>query len=228
VSFDAEEVRDMKAQVLRALRPMVADDVQRSCVRGQYEGYLEEPGVEPQSRTPTYSALRVHVDNWRWQGVPFYLRAGKGLSGRSTTISLHFRTIPFCLFGEQEVCQRIDPNVLRLRIQPDEGISLRFASKAPGEGVEIGSVLMDFRYADAFERSAPDAYERLLLDCMRGDATLFARRDEVELSWRFVQPILDAWQADAERVAVYLRGSEGPAQAADLMRADGRHWERLP
>ncbi len=228
VSFEAEEIRDMKAQVLRSLRPLAGYDVEEKVVRGQYEGYRDEKGVAPGSCTPTYVALTAHIDNWRWQGVPFYLRAGKALARRVTEISFHFRQIPFCLFGEENVCKRIDANVLKLRIQPDEGISLRFASKVPGDGLDIGGVNMNFRYADAFDRPAPEAYERLLLDCMRGDATLFARRDEVELSWKYVQPILADWECGRHAsVPLYARGSEGPKEATALVRATGHAWERL-
>jgi len=227
VSFEAEEVRDMKAQVLRSIRPILPVDVDGCCVRGQYEGYRDEPGVDEGSVVPTYAAMEVNIDNWRWQGVPFYLRAGKALARRRTEVAIHFRTIPFCLFGQEEVCQRIDPNVLRLRIQPDEGISLRFASKTPGDGVDISSVNMDFRYADAYETPAPEAYERLLLDCMRGDATLFARRDEVELSWRLVGPVLEAWDGPEGPIPTYPREGQGPREADELLRRRGRAWDRL-
>ncbi len=229
VSFAAEEVRSMKSQLLRSLRPLDELGIRDHVVFGQYDGYRKEDGVTSDSRTPTFVALRAHVDNWRWQGVPFYLRAGKGLSRRVAEVSFHFRSIPFCLFGEEKVCQLIAPNVLKLRIQPDEGISLRVSSKVPGPDVRVGAVNMDFQYADAFARPAPEAYERLLLDCMRGDHTLFARRDEVEESWRWVEPLLGRAAADASHAppAIYAQQGDGPAEAAKLLTREGRRWESL-
>jgi len=228
VSFDAQEIRNMKSQVLRSLRPILPHEVAHNVVGGQYSGYLDEPGVAPDSRTATYVALRAYIDNWRWQGVPFYLRAGKALAARQTEISFHFRQIPFSLFGEENVCKLIDPNVLTIRIQPDEGIALHIASKVPGDEMGIGGVTMDFQYAEAFQKTPPDAYERLLLDAIRGDATLFARKDEVELSWKFVDPILEAW-ADTNdgKVAAYEPGTAGPREADALLARDGRRWRRL-
>ncbi len=228
VSFAADEVRGMKSQLLRSLRPLAEHDVRESVVFGQYGAYRSEAGVAPESRTPTYVALKAQIDNWRWQGVPFYLRAGKSLSRRLAEISFHFRTIPFCLFGEEKVCQLIAPNVLKLRIQPDEGMTLRISSKVPGADVRVRSVNMDFQYADAFAQAAPEAYERLLLDCMRGDATLFARRDEVEESWAWVQPLLEVQGEDqAIPLAFYEKGADGPREATELLSRDGRHWESL-
>ena len=161
-------------------------------------------GVAPESRTPTYAALELHVDNWRWQGVPFYIRAGKALARRATEVSVHFQQIPYCLFGREDVCQLIEPNVLVLRIQPDEGIGLSFATKVPGDDLTVGSVTMDFSYAGAFQREPGDAYEKLLLDAMRGDATLFARRDGDEQAWALLTPLLEAWEASL-RAAGLLR-----------------------
>jgi glucose-6-phosphate 1-dehydrogenase len=223
VSFKADDVRDEKLKVYRALRPASADEV----VWGQYAGYRKEPGVAADSRTPTYVALKAAVDNWRWQGVPFYIRAGKGLRRRRTEVAIHFRGIPFCLFGREDVCQRIEPNVLTLRIQPDEGIALRFACKVPGEDLAVGTVTMDFSYAGSFQRPPADAYERLLLDAMRGDQTLFARRDGDEQAWAFVAPILEAWESSGAEPAVYERGSAGPREADDLLRRDLRRWRGL-
>ncbi len=224
VSFQADEVRNMKAQVLRSLRTMAPEDVARDAVLGQYEGYRDVKGVKPDSTTPTYVALRTWIDNWRWQGVPFYLRAGKALAGRKTEISIHFKQIPFCLFGETEVCQTVRANVLKLRIQPDEGITLGVAAKVPGDENKIGTVKLDFLYSEVFGKDAPEAYERLLLDWMRGDATLFARKDEVELSWRFVEPLL----ADpGSALRSYARGSEGPAAARDLLLRPGHVSEAI-
>jgi glucose-6-phosphate 1-dehydrogenase len=231
VSFGADEIRDEKAKLLRSLRPMGESDVATRTVRGQYDGYRSEPGVAPGSRTPTYAAMKVMIDNWRWTGVPFYIRAGKRLRKRTTEIAFHFQEIPYCLFGREEVCQLLQPNVLTLRIQPDEGISLQFCSKMPGEDLNVASVTMDFNYARAFERPAQDAYERLLLDCMRGDATLFARRDAVELAWKFVDPVMQAWDTQPDEVAgplgIYEPGSDGPEQAAAMLGRDGRRWRAL-
>jgi glucose-6-phosphate 1-dehydrogenase len=223
VSFRAEDIRDEKLKVYRALRP--ADPA--SVVWGQYRGYRQEGGVAPDSRTPTYVALRAFVDNWRWQGVPFYIRAGKALARRRTEVSVHFKEIPFCVFGHEEVCRRIEPNVLVLRIQPDEGISLRFATKVPGDDLAVAGVTMDFSYARSFHPPPADAYERLLLDAMRGDATLFARRDADEQAWEYVTPILEAHERGGSDVPLYERGSAGPKEADDLLRRDRRRWRPL-
>jgi glucose-6-phosphate 1-dehydrogenase len=222
-TFGADDVRDEKLKLLRSVRPLSPSDA----VHGQYAGYRAEEGVAPGSRTPTYAALRLHVDNWRWQGVPFYVRAGKGLARRTTEVSVHFQHIPDCLFGREDLCQLIDPNVLVLRIQPDEGIALSVASKVPGDDLAVGSVRMDFAYAEAFHRRPGDAYEKLLLDAMRGDATLFARRDGDEQAWSLLAPVLEGWDGSAEEPASYERGSEGPAAAAALPRQDGRRWRPL-
>ena len=228
VSFRADAVRDEKVKVLRSLRPLIGEDVRKSVVIGQYSGYCEVEGVKPDSRTPTYAALRVMVDNWRWQGVPFYLRAGKRLACRVTEVAIHFRSIPLCLFGEEEVCQRLEPNVLTLRIQPEEGIGLKFTCKTPGDSLDVSHVLMDFGYAKAFDKEPPDAYERLLVDAMRGDATLFARRDAVEHAWALITPILEALESDsAPPVAVYEPDTAGPLEADALLNRDGRSWDPL-
>ena len=227
VSFHPDEIRDEKAKVLRALHPWNAPDIAARAVRGQYRGYRDEPGVAPDSRTPTYAALAVTLDNWRWQGVPFYLRAGKRLRRRLTEVSIHFQSIPTCLFGRDDVCQLVQPNVLCLRIQPDEGIGLHFVTKAPGDELAIADVTMDFDYAGAFARPAPEAYERLLLDALRGDATLFARRDEVEQAWSFIDPVLRAWDEATDAPPEYEPGGDGPAAARDLPAAEGRRWKSL-
>jgi glucose-6-phosphate 1-dehydrogenase len=219
VSFRADDVRDERFQVYRSLRPQDPGQV----VWGQYSGYLQEPGVAPASTTPTYVAMRLMIDNWRWQGVPFYIRAGKGLRRRRTEVSIQFQSIPFCLFGKEDVCQMIDSNLLTLRLQPDEGIALRFAAKVPGDDLRVTSVTMDFSYAASFERPSGEAYERLLLDGMRGDATLFSRRDGDERAWEFLQPLLDS----PGSVQSYERGSLGPAEADRLVRADKRRWRDL-
>jgi glucose-6-phosphate 1-dehydrogenase len=226
-SLASEDVRDETARVLRAVRPIADADVGRETVRGQYLGYREEPGVDPASRTPTYAALRIFLDNWRWQGVPFYLRAGKRLASRLTEVAIHFRPVPLCLFRSEDLCQRLEPNVLRLRIQPDEGIALSFEAKVPGDELALGGVHMDFSYARSFGAPPHDAYERLLLDCMRGHGTLFVRRDVVEHQWAFAAPILAGWEADEGPVPTYQPGSTGPAAADALLARDGRAWASL-
>jgi glucose-6-phosphate 1-dehydrogenase len=224
VSFRADDQRDARIAVWRSLRPA---DAREETVRAQYQGYHDERDVARGSRTPTYAALKVWVDNWRWQGVPFYLRAGKRLARRVTEVAVHFQTVPLCLFGTDEVCQRLDANVLTLRLQPDDGIDLRFVAKSPGEELAVESVQMDFTYARSFTRAPIEAYERLLLDCMRGDATLFARRDGVERAWEFITPILEAWEGDGQAPARYAPGSQGPAEADALLRKGGRRWRTL-
>jgi len=218
-SFRPDDVRDEKTQLFRSLRAIDPGEV----AWGQYAGYREEEGVARDSRTPSYVAMKVLIDNWRWQGVPFYLRAGKGLQRRTTEVSVFFQTIPFCLFGREEVCQLIEPNVLTLRIQPDEGIALRFATKVPGDDLSVGTVTMDFSYAGSFKRPPGEAYERLLLDAMRGDATLFARRDGDEKCWEFIQPLLE----NPGVPSGYERGSVGPKEADDLLRRDHRRWRPI-
>jgi glucose-6-phosphate 1-dehydrogenase len=224
-SFAADDIRDEKAQVFRALRPIVGAEVSTHVVRAQYRGYREEAGVSPDSRTATYAALTLMIDNWRWQGVPFYLRTGKQLGAKRTDVSIHFQSVPLCLFGQMEACQILEPCVLTLRIQPHEGISLRFVAKVPGDQLSVCNVLMNMTYDEAFHTTISDAYERLLLDCMRGDATLFMRRDGVEEAWRFVTPILEAWDADARSpVPQYEPGTMGPPEADELIARDGRRW----
>jgi glucose-6-phosphate 1-dehydrogenase len=228
VSFKADEVRDERVQVLRSLRPIIGGDVAAETVRAQYRGYRDEPNVDRASRTPTYAALKVMIDNWRWQGVPFYLRAGKRLSRRLTEVAVHFQRVPLCLFGRDEVCQRLDANVLTLRIQPDEGIDLRFVAKTPGDDLYVTNVHMDFSYADTFKKKPQEAYEKLFLDCMRGDPSLFARRDDVERAWELVTPILDEWEARTdEPMPEYEPGSAGPNEADLLIQKDGRRWRSL-
>jgi glucose-6-phosphate 1-dehydrogenase len=227
VSFGADDVRDEKVQVLRSLRPIVGADVKRSVVRGHYDGYTKEEGVKPDSRTPTYAAMKILIDNWRWQGVPFYLRAGKKLGQQVTQVSIYFQQVPQYLFRKIKNCQAVESNVLTMRIQPQEGISLRFVAKVPGDHLSLGNVLMNMSYADTFGKSLSEAYERLLLDCMRGDATLFARRDEVEEAWRFVTPILEAWDKDDGPIPGYAQGSFGPKEADELLRADGKAFTQF-
>jgi glucose-6-phosphate 1-dehydrogenase len=227
VSFKADDIRDEKYKLLRSIRPYTAGEVDENVVAAQYAGYRKTDGVAPDSRTPTYVALKLAIDNWRWQGVPIYIRAGKGLKVRNTEVSIHFHQIPFCLFGSEEVCQRIEPNVLRLRIQPDEGIALSFGCKVPGEDLTVGSVTMDFSYADSFHKAPWEAYERLLLDAMRGDHTLFSRRDGDEQAWAIITPILEAWAAKKDPLPEYPIGSAGPKEADQLLKRDGRRWRPL-
>jgi len=231
ISFDADAIRDQKAQVLRSLRPLSEADVRHHTVRGQYgpgevggktvPGYRQEAEVAPDSAVPTFTALKLAIDNWRWQGVPFYLRAGKRLAKRVTEVSIYFQHVPLHLFGD--ACP--EANVLTFRIQPDEGISLRFAVKVPGDTLEAANEDMDFRYQGAFGEEPPEAYERLLLEAMQGDATLFARADEVEAAWRFVTPILEAWQRlPPPEFPNYFPGRWGPPEAESLIERDGRAW----
>ena len=190
ISGSADDIRSEKLKVLNALRDPSPDTIEQNVVLGQYRGYREEPDVAPDSVTPTYAALRTYVDNWRWQGVPFYLRAGKKLARRMTEVAIHMQPIPLSLFGREGMSDGIQPNVLTLRIQPDEGIQLEFASKLPGDQLSVGTVKMDMTYTETFGGEPPEAYERLLLDAMRGDSTLFSRRDWVETSWTWIDPIV--------------------------------------
>ncbi len=236
--FDADSVRDEKVKVLRALRPLEAADVPARTARAQYgagavggvpaPAYRDEPGVDPASGTETFLAARLEVDNWRWAGVPFYLRSGKRLAKRATEVVISFRHPPYALFRSAG-CEQIQANVLRLRIQPDEGISLSIGSKSPGQVLHIDPVRMDFYYLTSFGADPPEAYERLLLDCNLGDSTLFARHDEVELAWEHVDAIAEAWSADgaASPLAFYAAGTWGPAEADALIARDGRSWHRL-
>jgi glucose-6-phosphate 1-dehydrogenase len=235
--FDAESIRDEKVKALRALAPLGPDDVASRTVRAQYAagaiagspvpGYCEEPGVDSASRTETYLALRLDLENWRWAGVPFYLRSGKRLPKRATEIDLVFRHPPYALFRSAGITS-LDANVLRLRIQPDEGISITFGSKSPGQALHIDPVRMDFYYLTSFGADPPEAYERLLLDVNRGDATLFARRDEVELAWEVVDSITGGWAArGAPPLSTYTAGRWGPREADALIQRDGREWLRL-
>ncbi len=235
IALSADAVRDEKVKVLRSLRPLERSEVARNVVRGQYTsgivrgeevpGYREEPEVSPDSRVETYVAMRVFVDNWRWSGVPFYVRAGKRLARRVTEIAVVFREVPHTLFRARD--GGITPNVLSLRIQPDEGIALRFISKEPGQQTILRDVAMDFRYGATFGSNTPEAYERLLLDSMRGDATLFTRRDEVEEQWEYFDRVLKTWAADDMPIPpAYPAGSWGPERADDLLARDGRRWRK--
>jgi len=234
VVFDADPVRDEKVQVLRALRHVTGTQVARNVVRGQYAGgyvrghgvpgYREEPQVSPESMTETYVALRLYLDSWRWSGVPFYLRTGKRLPRRLTEIAVEFRQPPLALFGGNSA-EGAEPNILVIQIQPEEGVTLRFASKAPGAAIRVHPVSMDFRYGTAFGARIADAYERLLLDALLGDSTLFTRGDAVEAAWSFVNPILEYWASEkAEPPFLYPAGSWGPRESEALLQRDGRSW----
>jgi glucose-6-phosphate 1-dehydrogenase len=234
-SLAADAVRDEKVKVLRSLRPIQRSEVSRNVVRGQYArgvvhgeevpAYREEPDVSRDSRVETYVAMRCMVDNWRWSGVPFYVRAGKRLARRVTEIAVVFDEVPHTLF--RAIDGGITPNVLSVRIQPDEGIALRFISKEPGQQTILRDVAMDFRYGAAFGSNTPEAYERLLLDAMRGEATLFTRRDEVEEQWAYMDRVLKAWAADGPTPPpLYPAGTWGPEQADDLLARDGRRWRK--
>src|SRR6266550_1566624 len=234
--LSADSIRDEKVKVVRSLRRYRADEIAKLVVRGQYNrgaingesvpGYREEEKVDPKSETETYVALRLHIDDWRWSEVPIYLRVGKRLPKSATEISVHFKKAPMVLFNRDTT--EHDQNVLVIRIQPDEGISLRMMAKIPGTSLRIEPVKMDFHYGTSFGKASPEAYERLLLDAMSGDATLFARRDEVEEAWAFIDPIEKTWaEKNAPPLTFYPSGSWGPEEADELLARDGREWRRL-
>jgi glucose-6-phosphate 1-dehydrogenase len=235
-TFEADALRDEKVKVIRAVGEMTPDEIRGDVVRGQYgpgwigakpvHGYREEPDVDPQSETETYIAARLEVDDWRWSGVPFYLRTGKRLPKRSTEIAIQFKEVPHRLFRDSATDP--DPNLLAIRIQPDEGIMLRFGAKVPGLGIDVRSVTMDFTYGSAFAVDSPDAYETLILDALLGDASLFTRADEVETAWGIVTPIIDSWaNDDRPGFPNYEAGSWGPEEADQLLARDGRKWRRI-
>lgn len=220
-SFNADALRNEKAKVLSAIRPIALGD----SVCAQYAGYCQTPGVAPDSRTPTYAALKLYVDNWRWKGVPFYLRSGKALAEKSTVINIEFQRPPHVMF-DLPPDYEFTPNILTLCIQPDEGIHLKFEAKVPDSVQATRSVNMEFHYRTSFDTSTlPDAYERLLLDALKGDASLFARHDEIELAWRLMDPLIQGWQSpQAPPLSIYPVGSWGPAEADALLARDGRVW----
>ncbi|HKV42414.1 MAG TPA: glucose-6-phosphate dehydrogenase [Blastocatellia bacterium] len=240
VSLEANAVRDEKVRVMRAIRPISHDQVEQCTVRGQYgpgvvdgkpaPGYRQEPGVNPESATETYASVKFVIDNWRWEGVPFYVRSGKRMPKREAEIAIEFKRVPHLLFGRSSETS-IEPNQLVLRIQPDEGITLRLNAKVPDpRGIpetRIREVNMDFLYGSAFATNFPESYERILRDAMLGDSTLFARRDMVEIGWSLMQPIMDVWASKKpEDFPNYEAGSWGPDAADKLLERDGRRWRR--
>jgi glucose-6-phosphate 1-dehydrogenase len=236
ISFEADAVRDEQVKILHAIQPISSEEVLKSTVRGQYgEGtidghgvvsYRGEPNVSPDSRTETFVAMKLYVDNWRWAGVPFYLRTGKRLPGRFTEVKIQFKRAPFMLFRKTPI-ENLGPNKLVLHIQPDEGISLSFGAKVPGTIMRLGTVDMEFQYQRYFSSTSSTGYERLLYDCMLGDATLFQRADMVEAGWSVVAPVLDVWRALPPRnFPNYSSGTWGPREADELMKRDGREWRR--
>jgi glucose-6-phosphate 1-dehydrogenase len=236
-TLDPDVIRDEKLQVLRSLRVLNGDTIDAHVVRGQYgagtidgervAAYRAEPGVAPGSCVETFVALEVFIDNWRWAGVPFFLRTGKRLPKRTSEVAIQLKGVPPILFNA-EPSAPLAANVISLRIQPDEGFALSIVSKVPGQRVKIHPVCMDFKYGSTYSGSSPEAYERLLFDVMLGDATLFMRRDSVEASWRWIEPILERWhECPTDRLPTYESGSWGPAEADRLIEATGRRWRRL-
>jgi glucose-6-phosphate 1-dehydrogenase len=236
-SFDSEAVRTEKAKVLQAIRPMSDSDILTHAVRGQYGrgmiggksvvGYRQEPDVNPQSRTETFAAMKLFIDNWRWAEVPFYLRTGKRMSTRTSEISIRFKCAPFQIFRDtsaEDLCS----NELFMQIQPQEKITLSFEAKVPGPEVEVRPVAMNFNYADTFREVPTTGYETLIYDCMMGDATLFQRSDQIESAWAIVSPILQVWGAlPPHHFPNYAAGTWGPEEANQLIAADGRHWREI-
>jgi len=236
-SFAADAVRTEKQKVLDAVMHFDEDDVRRNVIRGQYgagfirdterKAYVQEEGVSPQSTTETFVAMRLGIDNWRWAGVPFYLRTGKSMTRRTSEIAIQFKSVPFALFRETAV-DSLSPNVLALQIQPDEGASLQFSAKQPGPEIQLDTVRMHFRYSDYFRSAPATGYETLVYDCMIGDAMLFPRADSVEAGWAIVQPILDLWRDSRDiPLALYAAGSAGPDAAAELLWRSGRQWRPI-
>jgi glucose-6-phosphate 1-dehydrogenase len=232
-NLSASAVRDEKVKVLQSIRPWTQEELSTCAVRGQYGkgyihgepvcGYREEANVNLQSMTETYAAIRLFIDNWRWASVPFYLRSGKRLPKRATEIAVRFKDVPGFLFQDQ----KIDPNVLTIRIQPNEGIALKINCKVPGPSTLIQPVKMDFRYGSYFGQPPPEAYERLILDCITGDNTLFARSDEVAASWKILTPLLNHWAEEKPSFPDYSSGTWGPVQADEMLARDHRTWRIL-
>ena len=237
IAFEADAVREQKVQVFRSMRPMTKDEVARRTVRGQYgpgevagqrvPGYRQEPGVKPNSSTETYIAVEFHVDNWRWAGVPFYVRTGKRLAHQLTEVRVHFKRTPQALFARTPD-EQVEPNVVVIGIQPDEGIVLQFGAKKPGEQMQVVPVQANFCYRTAFGGDTPVAYHTLLLDAMRGDPTLFTRGDEIEAEWSIITPIEDAWsQLPVPDFPNYAAGTDGPRAAHELIREELRGWHNI-
>ena len=236
ISFEADRIRDEKVRLLRSIRPFDLERLDEFWVRGQYgqgsvggkaaKGYLEESGVDPRSTTETFVASKLFIDNWRWQGVPFYLRTGKRLAVKSTEIAITFKKVPYSLFSSVGL-DELPANTLVLKIQPEEGISLSFQAKRPGSKLCMSTLNMNFSYRSIFSVGMPEAYKRLLLDCMVGDQTLFTRQDDVEVSWQLLTPILRAWEQDESVPHPYAAGCESFVEADRLIEADGRQWRTL-
>lgn len=235
--FDADAVRSERAKVLEAVHDLGAEDARHNAVRAQYgtgtiagqrvDAYRRAPNVSPESITETYVALKLMVDNWRWAGVPFYIRTGKALAARRTEIAIQFKQAPLALFRDTPV-EQLTSNVMVIHVQPDEGVSLRFSAKIPGPNVRIGGVEMTFNYRDYFNSVPSTGYETLIYDCMTGDATLFQRADNIELGWRVVQPLLDAWAEDrVDAPPIYPAGTAGPDEADELLARDDRRWRAI-
>ncbi len=236
-ALDADSIRSEKTKVLQATYVADVNNLEKSAIRGQYsagwmkgkpvKGYREEAGVNPESTTPTFVAMKLMVDNWRWKGVPFYLRTGKRMPKKVSEISIHFKEVPLLIF--KSAAQQTNPNILAMRIQPNEGISLNFEAKMPGPDLRTRTVNMDFSYGSSFGMATSDAYHRLLLDCMLGDQTLFTRADEVEEAWRLVTPVINAWESpsDPSLIPQYEAGTWQPTEAEFLLERDGRRWRRL-
>ncbi|HVY95243.1 MAG TPA: hypothetical protein VHA14_20930, partial [Bryobacteraceae bacterium] len=227
-------VRDERSKLLRSVHIMTQEEVEENAVAGQYGpgrvggqqviGFRQEKGVNPETTAPTYAAATFLVDNWRWAGVPFYIRTGKYMPKRVSEIAIHFRSAPLSVFRNDDESGASAPNLLILRIQPEEGISLKFVSKRPGAGMMLRPVSMDFNYGASFGERSPSAYETLLLDAIIGDATLYTRQDMVEASWRAVQPILDMWEAKKYSFPNYAAGTWGPAEADEMLARRGHVW----
>jgi glucose-6-phosphate 1-dehydrogenase len=237
IALDADSIRDEKIRVWRAIRPIASDQVNQFTARGQYrrslvkgvevKGYREEEKVDPQSMVETYVAAKFFIDNWRWEGLPFYLRTGKHLPKRVTEIAIHFKRVPHLLFRRLSD-HRQEPNLLLLRIQPDEGISLKFEAKRPGPGIELKSEILDVHFNETLENRKDSAYERLLLDAMRGDQTLFTRRDGIEAAWELIDSIIEGWKKEPPGdFPNYDAESWGPPSADELIQRDGRSWRKL-
>jgi glucose-6-phosphate 1-dehydrogenase len=223
--FNATSLRDEKVKVLKSVRPIRPEEVADYTVRAQYRTYRDEKGVARGTETATFAAVKLFIDNWRWRNVPFYLRSGKAMASKATEISIQFRHAPHLMFPLPPD-EQIPPNVLCLCLQPNEGMRLGFETKLPGAGMKTRSVNMAFLYEQDFGKNIlPDAYERLILDALQGDASLFTRSDEIELAWRLVDPILQGWQGKhAPPLAFYESGTSGPSKADEFIRSDGRAW----